>query len=610
MSFVWFRRYHKPFLWFAVIFTVVVFATFSGMGDLKQMLSGHPSDKIIGEFKVAPTGEIHQVTSQEFQNLRTEMNRASYMGGRRADITEDDVWSQLILLTDAKAAGLQVAEGELAKLFPPNITKEDYRRFWSDTLQFPSAHAFEEFMNGRLLVQRYMETTSEAAGLVEADEIYLRWRTDNELFDLDAVVIPDVAPESIADPAADELAAWWNRIPEAQRNQRFADPAKQDLIYGWIPLDAGPDALPDDRLAGLPEPQEEEVAGRWEQLKPRRWPDATEMSAEARAAVVRELKIVALAQKASEEFEATTDKSAITFAAAMTAAGLRVVDPQGELDPEGIKKLEGIGDEVLPLWLGQRKAGEVHFGYPYGGQNFVDVVYLESVTPSRPLTLDEAHEQAVKEWKQQQRDRPARDFREAIRTAARALPEVVESLKPVVEAAARRADEQVAATPDLDEAGKASLRKLMLDESEQNEILPRLAEFEHLVWKDVPLPEGGRHVVLTGVSRAYARKPDDAAEKADSIERFLKTSPAVFRLAVGAISEPLKHGSSSQSAVVAVTGRSFPDKAAMLADSASMEATRAQLAAQRQNEARADLMSPEKVKASHELKVEAKPEVN
>ncbi|HTE05963.1 MAG TPA: hypothetical protein VK824_07190, partial [Planctomycetota bacterium] len=218
MSFVWFRRYHKPFLWFAVIFTVVVFATFSGMGDLKQMLSGHPSDKIIGEFKVAPTGEIHQVTSQEFQNLRTEMNRASYMGGRRADITEDDVWSQLILLTDAKAAGLQVAEGELAKLFPPNITKEDYRRFWSDTLQFPSAHAFEEFMNGRLLVQRYMETTSEAAGLVEADEIYLRWRTDNELFDLDAVVIPDVAPESIADPAADELAAWWNRIPEAQRN--------------------------------------------------------------------------------------------------------------------------------------------------------------------------------------------------------------------------------------------------------------------------------------------------------------------------------------------------------------------------------------------------------
>jgi hypothetical protein len=50
---------------------------------------------------------------------------------------------------------------------------------------------------------------------------------------------------------------------------------------------------------------------------------------------------------------------------------------------------------------------------------------------------------------------------------------VAELIKPLEEAAAQQADEAVAAAPDLDEAGKAALRKQILDEADRTQILPR-----------------------------------------------------------------------------------------------------------------------------------------
>jgi len=609
MSFVWFRKYHKPFLWFAVIFTIVVFATFSGMSDLQTMLEEHPSDQIIGEFKAAGSGELCVVRVEDFQRVRTELNRWAYANARggRNSVEDDDVWVHLITLADARAAGLGVSVTELGAVFPPTWTKDDYRKFWNETMQFPSARDFEEFMRGLLLAQRYREVVVEAAGLVDADEVYLRWRADNELFDIDAVVIPDLALDAVPDPSPEVLAAWWDAMPEPQRNARFVEPQKQDIVYAWLPLDAGPDVVADELLANLSEPDPQEVEGRFEQVRSSRWPDATALDDVARAALVRELKIVALVQKAQEGFDSRSDKAAATFIEAMTVAGLKVVNPEGEIGPEAIKTLEGIGDETLPLWLGQRKAGDTHFGYPYGGQNYVDIVYMETVTPSRPLTFAEAHDAAVKAWKELQRDKPAKDFREQIRKATRALPEVAAVLDPLVSAAAKAADEAVAASTGLDDAAKAALRSQMLEQSETIDILPRLGEYEHLVWKDVSLPEGARRLDLKGVSHSYARKPDNALEAPESIERFLKTNGAIFRLAVDAISEPLRHAVSSQSVVVEVTGRSFPDKAVMLADPASLEMSRNQLAAQRQNEASANF-APDIIKSTHDLKLVVKPD--
>ncbi len=619
MSFVWFRKYHKPFLWFAVIFTIVVFATFSGMSDLKTMLSGHPSDRVVGEFTVAGTGAVSVVSIDDFQRVRTELNRWNYLVSRGGSINDDFVWAHIIALTDARAAGLNVADSDVStvvtrfvgQMVQPGVTptKDDYRQLWSTNLQFPSARDFEEFIRGLLLANRYREVTVEAAGLVDADEVYLRWRADNELFDVDAVVIPDVELDKVPDPTPEVLAAWWDAMPEANRDARFVEPQKQDIVYAWLPLDAGPELIADELLAALAEPDPQEVEGRFQQFRTTRWPDANELDDTVRAAIVRELKIVALAQKAQDEFEARTDKAAATFIEAMTAAGLKVVNPEGEIGPEQLKSLEGIGDETLQYWLGQRKAGETHFGYPYGGQNFVDVVYVETVTPSHPLSFEAAHDAAVKAWKELQRDKPAEEFREKIRSATRALPEVAAVLAPLIEAADKRADEAVAAATELDDAAKAALRSQMLADSETNDIVPRLAEYEHLVWKDIPLPGGARRIELKDVSHAYARKPDDALEAANSIERFLKTNGAIFRLGVDAISEPLRHAASNQSVVVEVVGRSFPDKAVMLGDPASLEVARNQLAAQRQNEANASFAA-DIVKTSHHLKLAAKPEVN
>ena len=44
MSFRWFRKYEKPFLWAAVVVSVGVFVVFSGMGNLRQLIGGRNAD--------------------------------------------------------------------------------------------------------------------------------------------------------------------------------------------------------------------------------------------------------------------------------------------------------------------------------------------------------------------------------------------------------------------------------------------------------------------------------------------------------------------------------------------------------------------------------------
>jgi len=206
-----------------------------------------------------------------------------------------------------------------------------------------------------------------------------------------------------------------------------------------------------------------------------------------------------------------------------------------------------------------------------------------------------------------ERDQVARDFRQKLRDETRKLPEVVEIIAPLEAAAAQKADEAVAAAPDLDEAGQAALRKEILDEAERQQILPRLAEHEHKVWATVPRPEGVETVTLSGVSRSYARHPDDAQEAADSIERFLKTNASLFRLGVDGISETLRHGASGKTAVVRITGRSFPEQAEMLADAEGLETSRKTLAQQRETEARNEFQ-PDRMKITHQLQVPTRDE--
>src|SRR5262249_34965377 len=108
-------------------------------------------------------------------------------------------------------------------------------------------------------------------------------------------------------------------------------------------------------------------------------------------------------------------------------------------------------------------------------------------------------------------------------------------------------------------------------------------------------------ISFTGVPKSYSRHPT-GDEEPTSVERQLKVAQTIFRLGVNAISEPVHHTASAQTAIVLVRARSFPDKAEMLADAAGMASARRQLGAQRSSEAQRAL-APEALMASHNLEV-------
>ena len=61
MSFSWFRRHQTLFLWAAVIFCVLVFATFSGFSDIKAFVQGSGDPNTFGRFTVQTSNEIVDV---------------------------------------------------------------------------------------------------------------------------------------------------------------------------------------------------------------------------------------------------------------------------------------------------------------------------------------------------------------------------------------------------------------------------------------------------------------------------------------------------------------------------------------------------------------------
>lgn len=611
MSFAVFRKYQKPLLWAAVIFSVLIFATFSGFGDLKALLTQQDLSQPYGIFEVRSSGEQRQVGLDEFASVRQDLNRLYWIQGAREGADDADVWGFIIRKAEAQGAGMRVADpdvGEVAKAMARSangglpVTAEVYDRFWRDQLQFASAREMESFLRDFLLGLRWAEQEVQAAGVLAADEIYLRWRADHELFDYEAVVVADADPAALPDPTADELQAHWDGMAPELRAVRFQDPRRVDVIYAWAPLAAGEGALPDDKLAAQPEPDEQQVLGRFGMVGSDRWPDAKEPDEAMRAELVRELKVIAAVQAAKAAFEAGTERTPEAFRAAMEAAGLRVEDPEGLLGSDEIKALPQVGNDMLAAWLASVQPGNLHLAYPYGSQAHVALVLVTAEQASRPLEFAEARDKLVADWKEARRDAAVREWRDALRAAARALPECAAAIQPLLDAAAQRAEEAVAALPaDATEEQRAEARKQVLDQAEAAEIAPRVAEFEGQVWDGVPRPAGAQQLDFAGVSKAYARNPG-GPEEATSVERLLKTSPLVFRLAVGAVSEPIRHAAGSQSAVVRVKARSFPPQDGMLADEEGLNAARRALAAERRRDAQMALTG-DLLAASRNLRV-------
>jgi len=605
MSFQWYRKHEKAFVWVITIMCVVILGLFSAFSDIEAWLNqdiGQP----IAAFEVPATGETVEVSEEEYVQLARSLARTT--GGQ---FGEDQVYVHMMLLADARAAGISVSDRDLGAAIQQTIqqvmgtqgglTAAEYDMFWRQA-GFASRRAFEDLMRERLTTSRYVDLVTQQARVVGVDDVYTVWRIDNELFDVEAAVFPDVDPETIGEPTEAQLRERWDAMSETERETRYREPDKQDVAYGVLPLDADLATLPEEEVLALAEPTSEQVMARFRQLQSVRYQGQQEPDDATRETLARELRVIALATEAQGAFLEEETQDEPTFAATMQAFGLRYEDPEGALGPEQLEALD-IGDEILPFYLKNLEVGQTHLVRPFRDHDHTGVVLVQEQVASRPLTFEEAREPLVEDWRDEQRRARARAFRDAIVERARALPDLAEEIEVIEARIEENVEQRLADDPDADAQAVREQERARAEA----QIAQRVEQEEGRVWDEVVEELGVETVTLTGLRR----DTDPAAgeeDGADPAEAFLARRPQVFALGVDGVTGVLYDAQNEQSVVAKVLDRRFPPKEEMKDDPEGMDVARSQLANERAQNRRSEF-TPEVIKANHAFRlIEARPE--
>jgi hypothetical protein len=610
MSFGAFRKHQKAILWVTVIVAIVAFGLVSSWGAVQAFIEGDPAARPMATFVVPDTGETKTITADAFNRTAYGLRRVF---GSSRDLTDDDVLRHMMLVADARAAGLEVSDAELAErlvsLGLGGLTKQQYSDTVVSRIGFASVGQFESLMRETVLADRYVQLHAEAASVVDSEELYLQWRVDNALFDYEALVFVDRDAESIADPGDEDLRTWFDELPESRRAGLFREPPKRDIVVAWLGLDADLEALPEEKLSSVGMASDTKIESRFMLERASRWPDMAEdaaMTDEIREELRQELRVIDYVRAAYAEFSAAETKDKASFLAAAEAWGLAPLDPEGLLGPEAIEALDPVGTKQIANLVQYAPAGEVRFSQPFGDVKVVTLLYVEEAADPRPLEFDEARDQVLEEWRKTRMDQEARDFREALTARAKALPEAQEAIQPLLDAAELTIADLVAqAQADgIEELDEEAIREAEM-EAIDADISARVAEYEHLVWDDAKndaLSHGATLELFAAVPKSYVRNPD-GEEETTSRERFLKTSPLIFNQAVDGITPVLRHAGTNSSTVVRITARELPEKTVMWEDPEGMTTSRRSLGFSRLFEARGEFMDPESLKVSHQLEM-------
>ncbi len=614
MNFGIFRKYQKPLLWATVIFSVLIFATFSGLGDLERLISGDDPDAL-GRFVIPSTGEQVDISVTDFRLTQVALNRLPFTRGQRLE--EDDVWQHLMFVEEARAAGLAVSDAELGETvqFVTQLVAQNaegptgyhelqvYRQF-----SFASPRQFEEALRDYLLALKWRNLKLRATTLPPADDVYLRWRTDNELFDFDAMVFADIPIEEIEDPGDDALRAYFDEMAEATRNARFKSPAQQDIAYAWLPLDTDLAVLPAEILAEIAEPDDNQIRSRYFQSLTEFTQEALqkELSDEERAGFATEVKIQEAASDLTAAINELPDEERTKerFAELSEAYGFAYADPEGLLEPEAIDALEGM-TESAHTFMTRTTPGNATAVTPFRNATSAAVAFVEERIDEKPLAFEEAREQILEAWKTEQADRYATEFREELTARTKALPEVAEVIESILEVARTTVEQRIAeSTEELTDEQKENMRTAAID-AEQFTIDARVTQDEHKVWDEVVAEfldkPGVERRRFDDVSKGYANNPDEADEEG-GFDRWLKMNRALTSLGIDGISTRLRHQPSSSSVVVRVADRSFPDKGAMFSDAEGMTLARQTMLGQ-SRESAAAAFDIEQMKSDYKLEV-------
>ena len=592
MSFQWYRKHEKTFLWVATILCVLILGLFSAFSDIEAWLQRGDS-VALAEFEVAGTGETRRITEYDYASLARNMAKLG-----AGQLEEDAVFTHIMLLADAQAAGVSLSDADLGQAIKDilgardGLTSVEYDNIRRQS-GFASRRAFEEHLREQFTALRYLDLVTQEARIVGIDDVYAVWRIENERFDVDVVEFPDADLEAVGDPTDEQLQARWDEADPVVREARYREPDKQDVAYGVLALDTDLATLPQEKLLALAEPAESEILARFRAVQALRFEGQEAPDDGTRAMLAAELKLIALAQAAQAAFLEAETQDQATFQATMEAFGLRYEDPQGELDPEALDALD-IGDRILPFYLRNLEVGQTHLVRPVRDLAYTGVVYVEAQVPSRPHTFEEAREALADEWREEQRRARAREFREAIVAATKALPDVTEEIAALEAGIEDNVAQYAADEPERDaEAYRASEQARV-----ETLVTQRVDEQEARVWDDVVARSEVEPRRITGLTRnAAARLAAD--EDADPVEAFVARTPQVFTLGEGGITSVLYDAQGERSVVVRVAARSFPPIEAMKDDPDGLAAARARLADERARNRRLEFAEPELIKARH-----------
>ncbi len=260
MALRWFRQNKRFTRWVYLIITIFVMLTFSVTLSVEQFFScaGDPN-KVAGRFET--NGNVHEIHGNELTALRQNMERLGMVPRERAD---EAVWQFLMTDTLAKEAGFVVTDGMLRDFLKSAVGVESQEQFKTFTSAYQiSPIVARELLSSALRVSLYSALMRDE-DRPTSDQVFTRFKQDNELISLRAITFDDDAFAAKLDPKSvseddlkkfysDELAATikTNEYSTPEKyvlDAAIADPATATLESLNAVLPAGQQAVTDEDL--------------------------------------------------------------------------------------------------------------------------------------------------------------------------------------------------------------------------------------------------------------------------------------------------------------------------------------------------------------------------
>jgi hypothetical protein len=215
---------------------IMLLTTFSVGDEVVRALTGQGRASKAYMTWNHPTEGTKTLTQPEFLVEKQNLNKfwALVTGGRVSDQKDEDTAKYIVFSDLAEEAGVRVTDKELADFIVQRFQSRDQyqaalRQFRMETVDFEST------LRRFLRFNRYESLFASSAALADPSEVEKIWKTRHQEYAFDYVELPVAdfkAEAAAAAPATAELQAWFDALPEAERDS-YKTPARAagEVVY-------------------------------------------------------------------------------------------------------------------------------------------------------------------------------------------------------------------------------------------------------------------------------------------------------------------------------------------------------------------------------------------